>query len=123
MHAAWPIVHLPSVRAYIKEPARTIEVACFLRYCLLVNTDRLLLMVRRCVADVWRHAADNAKRVLIHWAELYPELLGSMEALVSDATVTDSEVRERVLVNRSQMRSSRTLSFHSDNTLAMCSLP
>lgn len=32
----------PSIGARIKEPARTIEVTCFLRYCLLTNTDRLL---------------------------------------------------------------------------------
>jgi hypothetical protein len=37
----------PSAGRLIVEPGRTIEVACFLRYCLLTNTDRLLLMVRR----------------------------------------------------------------------------
>lgn len=37
--------------ARIAEPARMIEVACFLRHCLLVSTDRLLLMVR---AEGWR---------------------------------------------------------------------
>ncbi len=40
----------PSIGARIHEPARTIEVACFLRYCLLLTTDQLLLMVRRRVA-------------------------------------------------------------------------
>jgi hypothetical protein len=45
------------VAARIAEPARTIEVASFLRYCLLVSTDRLLLMLRRRVADLWRTAA------------------------------------------------------------------
>jgi hypothetical protein len=37
-------------------PARTIEVACFLRYCLLLTTDQLLLMVRRRVAELWHQA-------------------------------------------------------------------
>src|ERR1035438_4237270 len=37
----------PSAGRLIVEPGRTVEVACFLRYCLLTNTDRLLLMVRR----------------------------------------------------------------------------
>ena len=31
----------------IVEPGRTIEVACFMRYSLQFNTDRLLVMVRR----------------------------------------------------------------------------
>jgi hypothetical protein len=42
----------PAIAARIAEPARTIEVACFLRYCLLTQTDHLLLMVRRRVADL-----------------------------------------------------------------------
>src|ERR1700722_4369046 len=46
----------PAVAARIAEPA-TIEMACFLRYCLLTQTDHLLLMVRRRVADLWRIAA------------------------------------------------------------------
>jgi hypothetical protein len=86
----------PAIGARIKEPARTIEVACFLRYCLLINTDRLLLLVRRRVADVWRHAADDAKRVLIHWADLYRELLGSMNALAGDTAEADGEIREKL---------------------------
>jgi TnpA family transposase len=86
----------PSAGRLIREPARTIEVACFLRDCLLVNTDRLLLMVRRCVADVWQQATRDAKHVLIHWADLYRELLGSMEALSADTTVADGEVREKM---------------------------
>jgi hypothetical protein len=86
----------PSIGARIKEPARTIEVACFLRYCLLINTDRLLMMVRRRVADVWRHAAGDAKRVLVHWADLYRELLGSLSALVDDTAVADAEAREKL---------------------------
>jgi hypothetical protein len=79
-----------------QEPLRTIESAYFLRYCLLIGTDRLLLMVRRRVADLWRHATTGANRVLIHWADLYRELLASVAALASDTTVTDTEVRDRL---------------------------
>ena len=42
----------PSVSARIKEPARTVEIGCFLRYCLLTATDQLILMVQRRVADL-----------------------------------------------------------------------
>jgi hypothetical protein len=86
----------PSAGRLIVEPGRTVEVACFLRYCLLTNTDRLLLMVRRRVADLWRRAAKDANQVLIHWADLYRELLASLGALARDDTVADSEIRERL---------------------------
>ena len=96
----------PSIGARIKEPLRTIESAYFLRYCLLIGTDRLLLMVRRRVSDLWRHATTDANRVLIHWADLYRELLTSVAALASDTTVADTEVREglRSLVAEHQQR-------------------
>ena len=96
----------PSIGARIKEPLRTIESAYFLRYCLLIGTDRLLLMVRRWVSDLWRHATTDANRVLIHWADLYRELLTSVAALASDTTVADTEVRDRLrsLVAEHQQR-------------------
>src|SRR5450631_799928 len=96
----------PSAGRLIREPVRTIETAYFLRYCLLTCTDRLLLMVRRRVADLWRRAATDANQVLIHWADLYRELLGSIGALVGDATVADSDIREqlRSLVTAHQER-------------------
>jgi hypothetical protein len=34
----------PAVAARIAEPTRTIEVACFLRYSLMISTDHLLWM-------------------------------------------------------------------------------
>jgi len=86
----------PSIGARIQEPARTLEVACFLRYCLLITTDRLLWMVRRRVADLWRHAALDAAKVLTDWADLYRGLLGSLGHLVADTTIPDAQVRERL---------------------------
>ena len=86
----------PSAGARIQEPARSVEVAFFLRYCLLLNTDRLLWMVRRRVSDLWRRAADDAAKVQIHWMDLYRELLASLGALVSDTAVPDVDVRQRL---------------------------
>jgi hypothetical protein len=54
----------PSAGALIQEPARGIETACFLRYCLLMTTDRLLIMVRRQVAALWRRAATGQRSAL-----------------------------------------------------------
>ena len=57
----------PSAGAKIKEPARTVEVACFLRYCLLSTTDQLILMIQRRVADLWRQAAAS-RGDTVNWA-------------------------------------------------------
>jgi len=96
----------PSIGARIKEPVRTIEAAFFLRYCLLIGTDRVLLMVRRRVADLWRRATKDANQVLIHWADLYRELLASIGALAIDTSVSDTDLRERLrlLVAEHQQR-------------------
>ncbi|MGH6626495.1 MAG: DUF4158 domain-containing protein, partial [Burkholderiaceae bacterium] len=48
----------PSVGARIKEPRRTVEVACFLRYCLFTTTDQAILMIQRRVANLWRLARE-----------------------------------------------------------------
>ncbi len=87
----------PAVAARIAEPARTIEVACFLRHCLLVSTDRLLLMVRRRVADLWRIAAAGVDAKLTDCARLYQELLGELARLASDPGVSSETMREQLL--------------------------
>ena len=67
----------PAVAARIAEPTRTIEVACFLRYSLMISTDHLLWMVRRRVADLWRKAADEADAQRVTYERLYQQLLGA----------------------------------------------
>jgi hypothetical protein len=87
----------PSAGALIQEPARSIETACFLRYCLLTATDRLLLMVRRQVADLWRRAAMGATVRLGDWALLYQELLAALGAIVAEPAAGDEGILERHL--------------------------
>ena len=70
----------PSAGAKIKEPARTVEVACFLRYCLFTTTDQLILMVQRRIADLWRQAAADVPAT-VNWAAMYKTLLGELVAL------------------------------------------
>jgi TnpA family transposase len=87
----------PSAGQLIREPLRTIEVAYFLRYCLLMCTDRLLLMVRRRVADLWRRAAQEAGQVLIHWSDLYRELLASLATLASNPELDADQLRTQLM--------------------------
>ncbi len=74
----------PSAGALIQEPARSVETACFLRFCLLLATDRLLMMVRRQVADLWRRAASGALATHSDWAVLYQDLLAELGRILAD---------------------------------------
>jgi hypothetical protein len=87
----------PAVAARIAEPTRTIEVACFLRYCLLTTTDQLLLMVRRRVADLWRTVAVGVDAKLADWARLYQELLGELGSLAGNPSLSSEAMREQLL--------------------------
>jgi hypothetical protein len=55
----------PAVAARIEEPARTIEVAVSCGIGLLSQTDHLLLMVRRRVADLCHIAAAGVDAKLV----------------------------------------------------------
>ena len=100
----------PSISARIKEPARTVEVACFLRYCLLTATDQLILMFQRRVADLWRRCADGVA-ASVDWAEQYQQLLQELSGLAAQDSVPDSELRSRLIdlvaVKRAQRAPSR----------------
>jgi TnpA family transposase len=101
----------PAVAARVAEPARTIEVACFLRYTLLRTTDRLLLMVRRQVADMWGAAAEGIDANLSELAQRYQQLLGEVGTLADSTDLSGEQVRERLRsllqVHRDQTSRSR----------------
>jgi hypothetical protein len=85
----------PSVSARIKEPARTLEVSCFLRYWLLTATDQIIFMFQRRVADLWRHCADGVA-ASVDWAQQYQELLQQLSDLAAHDAVPDAELRSRL---------------------------
>ena len=93
----------PSVGARIKEPAHTVEIACFLRYCLFTATDQAILMVQRRVTDLWRLVAAGVTET-VNWAALYKTLLAELAGLVAQGELPDAELRTRIvaLVNASQ---------------------
>ena len=82
--------------ARIKEPARTVEVACFLRHCLFTSTDQAILMVERRVADLWRTVAAGVTET-VNWADLYKTLLAELVGLVAQGELQDAELRARIV--------------------------
>jgi hypothetical protein len=99
----------PSVSARIREPVRSVEVACFLRQSLLSGTDHWILMVQRRVVDLWRHCAEGV-RSPVDWAARYAALLDGV-AHLSAAGVPAEELQTRlaelVIEERRQRRPSR----------------
>jgi hypothetical protein len=86
----------PSAGALIQEPGRSVETACFLRYCLLLATDRLLMMVRRQAADLWRPAATDALATHSDWALLYQDLLAELGAILANRGADEGQIREQL---------------------------
>jgi len=86
----------PSVGARIKEPRRTVEVACFLRYCLLTTTDQAILMIQRRVADLWRMAREEVPDT-VNWAVLYKKLLTDLASITEQDKLAEGELRARVV--------------------------
>lgn len=86
------------------------EVACFLRYCLLSATDQLILMVQRRVVDLWRQAAAGVGDT-VDWADMYQALLNELASLSAEGTLPDAELRVRlealVTANRQRRLPSR----------------
>lgn len=81
------------------------EIACFLRYCLLSAPDQLILMVLRRINDLWRQAAAGVPGT-VNWADLYQTLLTELAGLSAEGAVPDAELRARheALVSASRQR-------------------
>ena len=86
----------PAVGARIKEPRRTVEVACFLRYCLFTTTDQAILMIQRRVTDLWRMAREEVPDT-INWAVLYKKLVTDLTGLAAQGELAEGQLRMRVV--------------------------
>ncbi|MEO6321638.1 MAG: Tn3 family transposase [Polaromonas sp.] len=86
----------PSVGARIKEPRRTVEVACFLRYCLFTTTDQAILMIQRRVTDLWRLAKEEVPDT-INWAVLYKKLVTDLTGLAAQGELAEGQLRLRLM--------------------------
>ena len=86
----------PDVGARIKGPRRTVEVACFLRYCLFTTTDQAILMIQRRVTDLWRMAREEVPDT-INWAVLYKKLVTDLTGLAAQGELAEGQLRMRVV--------------------------
>jgi hypothetical protein len=74
---------------------------------LLLATDRLLMMIRRQVAGLWRRAAAGALDTRSDWALLYQELLASLSAIRAQPAAGDTQIREHLYLLLEEHRARR----------------
>lgn len=83
----------PNVLARIKEPRRSLELACFLRLHLLRLTDMTLTLVDHGIAAQWREARSRStagQQARLHG---YRRLLGDLASLSQDESLSADQLR------------------------------
>ncbi len=88
----------PAALTRIKDPHRTIEVACFLRLTLLRLTDASLTLLDHRIASLWRAARDRANDARESRLRRFRELLGDLAGLAHDEALAAAELRSQLQV-------------------------
>jgi TnpA family transposase len=85
-----------SALSRIKEPRRTIELACFIRLQFMRATDCALTLVDHQIAYHWREARKRASISQNGRLARFRGLIGSLSTLVNDDTVSAEDLRARL---------------------------
>jgi len=88
----------PVALTRIKDPHRTIEVACFLSLTMLRLTDASLTLLDHRIASLWRGARERADDARESRLRRFRELLGDLAGLAGDEALDAAELRSRLQV-------------------------
>lgn len=86
----------PTLLATLREPRRTLELACFLRLQLMRLTDIALDLVDRQIAAQWRQARERATEGQRGRLQRFRTLLGDLAGLAGEATLSAEALREKL---------------------------
>jgi TnpA family transposase len=86
----------PATLLAIREPRRTLELACFLRLRLMRLTDMALDLVDRRIATQWREARERAAERQRGRLQRLRGLLGDLTALAGEETLGAEALREKL---------------------------
>lgn len=86
----------PATLGRLKDPYRTIEIACFLRLSLLRLTDASLDLVDHQIAALWRGARQRVEELRASRLRRFRQLLGALTGLVDDETLGAADLRLRL---------------------------
>ena len=82
--------------ARIKDPHRTIEIACFLRLGLLQLSDASLTLLDHQIAAQWRGARERVAEVQASRLRRLHRLLGDLATLAEDQVLDAAALRSRL---------------------------
>jgi len=83
----------PAALTRIKDPHRTIEIACFLRLEILRLTDASLTLLDHRIAALWRGAREHAEDARESRLRRFRELLGDLAGLAGNEALDATELR------------------------------
>ena len=86
----------PAALGRLKDPHRTIEVACFLRLTLLRLTDSSLALLDHQIAALWRGARERVEEARAGRLRHFRQLLGDLASLVDDEALGATDLRSRL---------------------------
>ena len=86
----------PAALARIKDPHRTIEIACFLRLRLLQLSDASLTLLDHQIAAQWRGARERVAAVQASRLRRFHRLLGDLAGLADDEALDAGDLRSRL---------------------------
>jgi TnpA family transposase len=86
----------PAALGRLKDPHRTIELACFLRLTLLRLTDASLTLLDHRIAALWRDARERAEAARASRLRRFRQLLGELAGLVDDEALGAAALRARL---------------------------
>jgi TnpA family transposase len=86
----------PTALGRLKDPYRTIEIACFLRITLLRLTDASLTLLDHQIAALWRGARGRVEESRASRLRRFRQLLGDLAGLVDDETLGEIDLRSRL---------------------------
>ena len=86
----------PTALASIKDPHRTIEVACFLRLTLLRLTNTSLTLLDHQIATQWREARERMEESRADRLRRFRRLLRNLAVLAGDETLDAVALRARL---------------------------
>ena len=86
----------PAALVRVRDPHRTIEVACFLRLTLLRVTDAGLTLLDHQIAAQWRGARERAEEARTGRLRRLRQLLGDLASLAGDETLDAVALRTRL---------------------------
>jgi hypothetical protein len=80
-----------------REPGRSLELVCFMRFTLLQTTDTVLELIDQHIVGLWRVARQRAESQAMHNLGTYRNLVNQLWETAADSKLTEGQLRDQVV--------------------------